>query len=72
MQVYGAGEADAARFVQILNTHGIRAQIERYASNAVYVVVAVDGPELEQLAYSAGRTVRRVLGFEELRLRDRR
>jgi hypothetical protein len=66
MQVYRAEEAEAARLVQILRARGVRAQVERYGPNAVYVVVSADRPEIARLALTAGRTVRRIPTFRDL------
>jgi hypothetical protein len=65
MQVYRADEAEAAKLAQILKGRGVRTKIERYGSEAVYVVASTDSPDVAQLAQTAGRTVRRVPRFDE-------
>jgi len=64
--VYRADEPDATRLHELLTSEGLPAEIERFGSKAVYVVVNSTRPDLPALAKSAGRSVRQVLDFNQL------
>jgi hypothetical protein len=66
VRVYRGTELEADRLARLLTQEGLPPAVERYGPAAAYVLVKSHRPDLDQIARSAGRSIRRVFSLEEL------